>query len=112
MCVPVSLAFTCCSETCSVFVATCCCSACSVLTAISRCYLSGSTKSATFWGEADALAGEEQEHRSGGQIDGLAPQLLTHQLVVAVISLRAKQEDGSAPSASAVGKRKFPAGIA
>ena len=57
------------------------------------------------------MDGEEQEHRSGGQIDGFAPQLLTHQLVVAVISLRAKQEDESAPSASAVGKRKFPAGI-
>ena len=64
---------------------------------------SGFTNSATLADDADDLEGRAHEQRSGGQMDGEPPQLLTHHLVVAVTSLIATHVAASLPWRSAVG---------
>lgn len=68
--------------------------------------LDGGGASAPVAGAAADLAGDAHSHRSGGQMDGVLPQLLTHQLEScgALSELSAAQVVGSPPSTRAVGR--------
>ena len=69
--------------------------------------LDGGGASAPVAGATADLAGDAHSHRSGGQMDGVLPQLLTHQLEScgALSELSAAQVVGSPPSTRAVGRR-------
>lgn len=68
--------------------------------------LDGGGASAPVAGATADLAGDAHSHRSGGQMDGVLPQLLTHQLEScgALRELSAAQVVGSPPSTRAVGR--------
>ena len=68
--------------------------------------LDGGGASAPVAGATADLAGDAHSHRSGGQMDGVLPQLLTHQLEScgALSELSAAQVVGSPPSTRAVGR--------
>ena len=69
--------------------------------------LDGGGASAPVAGATADLAGDAHSHRSGGQMDGVLPQLLTHQLEScgALSELSAAQVVGSPPSTRAVVRR-------